>query len=177
MCRSCYSRGIHFIATKLQTSAKRNPLKKLKDHILTLCDDNGGNRGTITVFIESLSEVYDDADGLGYNDDSTAAPFAGKTPYECSLLLKEMCEENSENCFDGDTFAILDERSLKDGTMLLVEEPEEEDGGEKHSVRVTFEIAELQMALWGSGKASVVDAREKAQQTDDGVLRAGMHVL
>jgi len=148
---------------------------QLKDHILTLCDDYAGNTGTMTVFVDSLSETYDDADGLGYNDDSTSAPFANKTPYECSLLLKQMCEDNSENCFyDGDIFAILDEQSLRDGTLLLVEEPEEEDGGEAHSVRAVFEMAETQMALWVAGKTTIIEAKERAMQTEDGILRAGM---
>jgi len=129
----------------------------------------------MTVFVDSLSETYDDADGLGYNDDSTSAPFAKKTPYECSLLLKQMCEENSENCFyDGDIFAILDEQSLRDGTLLLVEEPEEEDGGEAHSVRAVFEMAETQMALWVAGKTTISEAKERAMQTEDGILRVGM---
>lgn len=147
---------------------------KLKDHILELCDDYGGNTGTMTVFIDDLSEVYDDADGLGYNDDSTSAPFAGKTPYECSVLLKQMCEEDPENCFDGDIFAILDEQSLKDGTLLLVEEPEEEDGGEAHSVRAVFDMAETQMLLWVAGKTTIGEARERALETEDGILRVGM---
>jgi hypothetical protein len=128
----------------------------------------------MTVFIDDLSETYDDADGLGYNDDSTSAPFAGKNAYDCSILLKQMCEEDPENCFHPDIFAMLDEQSLKDGTLLLVEEPEEEDEGEAYSVRAVYEMAETQMALWVAGKTVVTEAKERAQNTKDGILRPGM---
>jgi hypothetical protein len=128
----------------------------------------------MTVFIDNLSKTYDDADGLGYNDNSTSAPFAGKTAYQCSMLLKQMCEEDSDNCFDGDIFAIIDEQSLKDGTLLLVEEPEEEDGGEASSVRAVFEMTETQMALWMGGKTTIGEAIERAKETEDGILRPGM---
>jgi hypothetical protein len=85
-----------------------------------------------------------------------------------------MCEENTENCFDGDIFAIIDEQSLKDGTLLLVEEPAEEDGGEAHSVRAVFEMAETQMLLWVAGKTTIGEAKERALGTEDGILRVGM---
>lgn len=129
---------------------------------------------TFIVFIDSLSETYPEASSLGNNASSTSAPFAGKTAYECSLLLKQMCEEDSENCFDGYIFAILDEQSLKDGTLLLVEDPEEEDGGEAHSVRAVYEMAETQMLLWVAGKTTIGEAKERSQETEDGILRPGM---
>jgi hypothetical protein len=131
---------------------------------------------TFIVFIDSLSTLYPEASSLGSNITSTSAPFANKTPYECSLMLKQMCEENSENCFDGYLFAILDEQSLKDNTLLLVEEPAEEDGGEAASVRAVFEMAESEMLICMAGKTSIEEAKERVQETEDGILRPGIDI-
>lgn len=149
---------------------------QLKDRILGLCDDYGGNTGTMLVFVDDLSRVYDEEDGLGYNKDSTSTPFTGKTPYQCWLMLQKILEEN-EGCYFSDTiFGILDERSLEDGTLLLVEEPAEEDGGEAYSVRAVFEMCETQMSLWVGGKNTVYEANERVRNTNDGVLRPGMDI-
>ncbi|CAD0109364.1 unnamed protein product, partial [Aureobasidium uvarum] len=152
------------------------PAAKLKNHILDLCHnyDNNPNPDSFLVFIDDISLVYPDADEPGDSTPSTSAPFAGKTAYECSVMLKQMCKDSSENCFDGDLFAILDERSLEDGTLLLVEEPAEVDGGEAHSVRAVFEMCETQMLLWVAGKTTISEAKERAQETEDGALRPGM---
>ncbi|KAK6007471.1 hypothetical protein QM012_004285 [Aureobasidium pullulans] len=154
------------------------PTAELKDRILELCDDYGGNTGTMLVFIDDLSRVNDEDDGLGYNKDSTSAPFAGKTPYECWIMLQKILEENEGegSNFVDTIFAILDERSLEDGTLLLVEEPVEEDDGEAHSVRAVFEMSETQMSLWHGGKNTVYEANERIKNTKDGILRPGMDI-
>ncbi|KAH0363921.1 hypothetical protein KCU65_g7101, partial [Aureobasidium melanogenum] len=152
------------------------PTAELKNRILQLCDDYGGNTGTMLVFIDDLSRVYDEDDGLGYNKDSISAPFAGKTPYECWIMLQKILAENEGSCFVDSIFAILDQRSLEDGTLLLVEEPEEEEGAEACSVRAVFEMCETQMALWMGGKNTVYEANERVKSTQDGVLRPGMDI-
>ncbi|KAG9689167.1 hypothetical protein KCU95_g6245, partial [Aureobasidium melanogenum] len=152
------------------------PTAELKNRILKLCDDYGGNIGTMLVFIDDLSRVYDEDDGLGYNKDSTSAPFAGKTPYECWMMLQKILAENEGSCFVDSIFAILDQRSLADGTLLLVEEPEEEESAEAYSVRAVFEMCETQMALWIGGKNTVYEANERVKGTKDGVLRPGMDI-
>ena len=85
-------------------------------------------------------------------------------------MLKDMLEENDANCFGDDMFAVLDERSLEDGTLLLVEE----NSGEVHSVRAVFELCETQMLLWVAGKNTAYEAKERVENTEDGVLRPGM---
>ena len=161
------------IPTNRTTTEQR---AQLKDHILELFANytHNPNEDNFTVFIDSLSKTYPEADTPNSFSSSTSAPFAGKTPYECSLLLKQMCEEDTNNCFDDRIFAIIDERSLRDGTLLLVEEPAEEDQGEAHSVRAVFEMAETQMLLWVAGKTTIGEAKERARETEDGILRVGM---
>jgi hypothetical protein len=174
LCYSSYCRGIPL--PSLSPLEPTNQYVQLKDHIIKLCNDYSNlDNETFIVFIDSLSTLYPEASSLGNNTSSTSAPFANKTPYECSLLLKQMCEEDDENCFDGEIFAILDEQSLKDDTLLLVEEPAEEDGGEAHSVRAVYEMAESQMLLWVAGKTTISEAKERVQEeTTDGILRPGM---
>lgn len=91
-------------------------------------------------------------------------------------MLKDILEKNDANCLSDEIFAVLDERSLEDGTLLLVEEPEEEDGEEASSVRAMFEMCETQMLLWVAGKNTVYEANERVKQTEDGVLRPGMDI-
>ncbi|CAD0089627.1 unnamed protein product, partial [Aureobasidium mustum] len=139
--------------------------------------EGNGNDDSFLVFVDDVSRVYgvEDEDP-NVDTDSTSAPFAEKSAYECWLMLKDMLEKNDANCFSDDIFAVLDERSLEDGTLLLVEEPEEEDGGEASSVRAMFEMCETQMLLWVAGKNTVYEANERVKQTEDGVLRPGMDI-
>lgn len=56
-------------------------------------------------------------------------------------LLQVVMIPESPSSFDGYAFPIIDKRSLADHTILRVAEPDEEDSGESHSVRVHFQIA------------------------------------
>ena len=42
------------------------------------------------VFVDDASRIYDSPDEIGKNTNSKTAPFAGKTPYECYDLLKDI---------------------------------------------------------------------------------------
>lgn len=130
--------------------------------------------GTFLVFVDDLTRIYNKPSDLGYNHDATEAPFAGKTPHECSLMLKALSEGMNPSDLDSESFAILDERSLTDGTLVLVGEAEEQDGGEQATVRIVFDMVESQILLWASGKTTVEEDRVRAESTVDGVLRAGM---
>lgn len=125
--------------------------------------------GSELVFVDDLSSTYTEPDESGYNTDSTSAFFARKSPRECYGLLQQMCERTASE-FHLSIFASVDARSLEDGTMLLTEEPEEEDGGEDSSVRAVFEMVQSQLALWAVARTTVGENRERAQGTEDGVL-------
>jgi len=96
------------------------------------------------VFVDHLSCFYAGPSKQGHNTDPSLAPFAGKTPFECSVLLRQMCQDTGSNV-DCDEFAILDERSLNDSTLLLVQEPREADGGEENSIRFPFKMVESKL--------------------------------
>lgn len=85
--------------------------------------------GINLVFVDDVSHVYTECDGLGYN-----------------------------------LFAIS---MTKDGTLLLVREPEVADEGEAASARVVLKMAETHLALWVAGKTIIHEGREKAQNTEN----------
>lgn len=149
-------------------------IMKLKDRILHLIQKYYDSMLDDIVFIDYLSRVYTRPNKFGENADSIFAPFAGKGSYECSIALKRMSEGPDPSNLDYDMFAVLDERSLEDGSVLLVPEPEVGDGGEGHPVRVIFDMLKSQVLMWTAGKTTVIEDRERAKGTVDGILRTGM---
>lgn len=79
------------------------------------------------------------------------------------------CDEHEYNLF-----AVVDESSLKVGTLLLVNEPEKAGRGQAALTRVVLEMAETQLALWVADKTTIHEGREEAQNNDNSVLRTGM---
>ncbi|GAB7341096.1 hypothetical protein MBLNU457_7410t2 [Dothideomycetes sp. NU457] len=138
----------------------------------------GTGRCSNFVFIDDLSRVYTAADERGYtpdspSTDSSSAPFAGKTPFECSALLQKWCRDTGEKGVMWTEFAIIDETSLQDGTLLLVGEPEETDGGAAQSVRWPFRMAEMKLALYLTGDDFIEDDREEAEGSLYGIVPEG----
>lgn len=129
--------------------------------------------GSELVFVDDLQHPYTEANDLGYNEDSNLAPFADCTIYDCYVLLQEMRERTASE-FHPSIFAIIDHKSLQDGTMILTEEPEADDAGVQYSVRAVFEMAQSQLALWAVGKTSVTESKARVASVGDGVLRPGM---
>ena len=64
----------------------------------------------------------------------------------------------------------MDDRSLQDDTILIVERPQEEDGGYPASVRGTFEVA-LRLLWYAWGRTDLRDDQERVEATSDGILR------
>ncbi|KAF2159720.1 hypothetical protein M409DRAFT_29880 [Zasmidium cellare ATCC 36951] len=124
------------------------------------------------VFVDSLTEEYDEpSEAPVTNASSPNSPFIGKSTHECYELLQQLLEDTGSD-IDYDCFAIMDERSIRDDTLLLAEGPEEEDG-EAQSVRVPFDVASLVMLNFRAGNATASEYRERAEQEDDGVLKIG----
>jgi hypothetical protein len=146
----------------------------LKDQILQSSEDFWNSKGVADfIFVDDLERIYSSPNDIGKNTDSYSAlpPFADKNPYECSIILRRLSEKEGCSGVEYDTFAIVDARSLVDGTMLLVGEPEEEDLGESSSVRITFELLGSHLSLWGAGHTTPLEDKERAVETIDGVLR------
>ena len=121
------------------------------------------------VFVDSLSEYYNEvSESPVEQPSSTSSPFKGKTTHECYLLLQQLCE-STESDIDYECFAIMDTRSIGDGTLLLAEGADE--SGKAESVRVPFDHASRVLLNYRAGSASVSEHCEQAAKEADGVLR------
>lgn len=109
----------------------------------------------------------DDAE-VGQYRPTSQCPFEGKQPRECYRLLLQLRTETDSDV-DFASFVVLDERSTKDDTVLLVSVDEETE--EMRSVRVAFEIAHwLLLGLMDDPLDE--DLIRKADEAEDGGLRA-----
>ena len=130
------------------------------------------------VFIDSFSETYTEETEPGTMEDeqnkpvtSPDSPFKGKSPAECHQLLRQLRIGKSD--VDYTSFVIMDERSLRDDTVLLVNALDEEgQGGEVRSIRASFEVVHWRLLGYMDGEFySVEEDLEAVDRTEDGVLR------
>ena len=131
------------------------------------------------VFVDNLSEIYTEETEHGTMEDEhnklitkPDSPFKGKTPAECHRLLRQLRLGTSD--IDHTSFVIMDERSLTDDTVLLVNTLDNE--GEEvqlRSIRVIFEIVHWRLLGYMDGEFYSMDEDlEAVKWTEDGVLRA-----
>lgn len=126
-----------------------------------------------------MSKTYSKEDELGRNvDSSPTSPFKGKTVAETAALVQQLRRDESD--IDHEHFIIMDERTLRDDTVLLAE-IELLTEGEKAanvSVRMASEIVAGQLFVYMSCKTSLAEDGVKAQRHEDGVVReADMHTI
>lgn len=143
---------------------------QVKDRLIQVNQDFNDQMDVNIVFVDSLTAAYTEPSELGSNEASSAAsPFKGKTTHECYILLQQLRQQSGSD-IDYEHFAIMDERSLEDDTLLLAEAPLEE-GGEAQSVRAAFELANSRLMVYLAGDTDVLEDQDKAQRASDRVLR------
>ena len=121
------------------------------------------------VFVDSLDEMYDEPSVRPVTEPSSSnSPFKSKNTHECYLLLKELRENGAD--IDYGRFVIMDDRSMEDDTVLIAEEPIDEES-EAESVRATFEVASVALLCYRAGNFGVEDHREEAEREEDGVFQ------
>ena len=127
---------------------------------------NGENEGFF-LFVDSVDDRYDGPSEKPARQGSSAnSPFVGKAPQECQTLLKEL-QGNSHLDIDTRFFAILDDRSDREDSVLLVDDSNEDFC----TMKVAFELAMELLMCYVSGHRSVKEDNDSAQREDDGVLR------
>ena len=131
------------------------------------------------VFVDNLSEIYTEETEPGTMEDEnnkldTApdSPFKGKTLAESHQMLRQLRLGTSD--IDHTSFVIMDERSLTDDTVLLVNALDNEgEEGQLRSIRVSFEIVHWRLLGYMDGEFYSMDEDlEAVKWTEDGVLRA-----
>ncbi|KAJ5556270.1 hypothetical protein N7494_000185 [Penicillium frequentans] len=146
--------------------------KELMDRFIEE-NDTGEDQWNL-VFVDSIDEYYDEASEVPVEDESNPdSPFIGEMPQECHQLLSKLVEETESEIMT-EYFAIMDERSTKDNTVLLVcaERDDEEEIVAWPIVRATFEAAAVSLKCYHSGHSSIDEDLERAEREHDNVYRA-----
>ncbi|KAF2210412.1 hypothetical protein CERZMDRAFT_99473 [Cercospora zeae-maydis SCOH1-5] len=128
------------------------------------------------VFLDRTTGVHSDETKLGdwIQPTSAHSPFIGKSPMERYLLLRQLIS-NTASDVNHEHFAIVDERTLQDGSILLIDGPwgKGEDEGVARAVRVVPEIAQERLLLYNIGEPEIDKDQAAALKAYDGVLRVG----
>ncbi|RJE26168.1 hypothetical protein PHISCL_01518 [Aspergillus sclerotialis] len=125
------------------------------------------------VFVDSIDDCYDEStEALVEEGGSPNSPFIGKTPQECYQLLLKLVEDTESEIMTP-SFAIIDERSTRDDTVLLVcvEKDLETEVISFPTVRAAFQASALALSLYHSGHSSVAEDIERAQREPDNIYR------
>ncbi|KAJ6107454.1 hypothetical protein N7523_008777 [Penicillium sp. IBT 18751x] len=101
------------------------------------------------VFRDSIDGYYDKASEAPIKDDgSPDSPFIGKTPQECHQLLLKLLEDTESEIMT-DYFAIMDDLSTQDDTVLLVcaERDPENEALAWPTIRLNFQASAVALML------------------------------
>lgn len=126
------------------------------------------------VFVDSIDDYYNEASEAPVEDESSPdSPFIRKTPQECHQLLSKLVEDTESEIMT-EYFAIMDERSTKDDTILLVcaERDDEEEVVAWPTMRATFEVTAVSLKCYHSGNRSIGEDLERAEREHDNIYRA-----
>lgn len=155
MCASTITR------TKLLTP------QKAKARFLQANDEDMGAPSNCVVFVDSLTFKHTVPHQAGdkFEASSPNSPFKGKSVKECSALLKQLSEATGAFILNT-TFAIFDERSLEDGSVLLVQTVDDE----LEAMRAVPELVCGKLLQYMIGDSEITEDREEAEEEEDGVF-------
>ncbi|KAM3420563.1 hypothetical protein BST61_g3825 [Cercospora zeina] len=76
------------------------------------------------IFLDETTSVHSNGTKVGdWTQPSSAhSPFIGKSPMECYLLLRQLISDTASD-INHEHFAIVDERTLQDGSIMLIDGP------------------------------------------------------
>lgn len=126
------------------------------------------------VFVDTLDDYYSEASEAPMEVDSDPnSPFIRKSPQECYELLLKL-REDTESEIITNYFAIMDERSIQDDTVLLVCASVDLDAENELSIqtiRASFHASVFALMLYETGHSSVGEDGERAGRAGDTVYR------
>ena len=137
-----------------------------------LLEESGADEDGSLVFVDCLDNYYDEASEIPVDDCDPSSPFIGKTPDECYRLLIKL-RKDTESEIMIYQFAIMDERSAQDDTVLLVCYECDENGENETlaTLRATFQALATALKLYMSGHSTVAEDADRAAQEGDNVYR------
>ncbi|KAK5674379.1 hypothetical protein LTS10_012963 [Elasticomyces elasticus] len=105
----------------VSTTSISAEIKDCKDRLIQATIDYDSSVPSFLVLVESLSEKYSSESWPGESTTNiSSSPFQNKSPHECAVLLRKLWQETGSD-INFEYFVILDERSLEDNTVLMVE--------------------------------------------------------
>ena len=141
---------------------------QFKDRFLQADQDAWGDSivGS-AIFVDSVDTLYTEGHLIGNNISTPSeSPFNGQKARGCHALLKRLAEDTGSPV-NLHVFAILDGRSLKDDTILVIEVCESEFYG----VRMEGSLAISRMFQYDIGDMGIDEDMEEAAETANGVFR------
>jgi hypothetical protein len=127
-------------------------------------------------FVDSIDDYYDGPTQMSVESASNPLPPSiGKSPLECSQMLQRLCKETESNLIEN-YFIIMDERSIRDDTVLLVSAGDDEDWP-LHSVRASFKAWAERLVCYFTGHIGIKEDAEDAAENANGVLRGSNTLL
>ncbi|KAK5734946.1 hypothetical protein LTR17_008579 [Elasticomyces elasticus] len=159
---------------------------EFKDRLLQANMDHT-DTPSFLVLVESLSGKYQDESFPGDSITNTSSSFQNQSPHECALLLRRLRQETGSDV-NFEYFVILDAKSLKDDTVLMVEAiradeddsegeatAEEEDNPQALRIltlRAEMQLVNSQLLFYDvEGTMREVIERLEEEGIEDGVLR------
>ncbi|KAH0351988.1 hypothetical protein KCU81_g2116, partial [Aureobasidium melanogenum] len=127
------------------------------------------------VFVDDLTNYYDDISSPPVESASNPhSPFINKRPQKCHNLLLKLREE-TESEITTEFFMIMDQRSMRDDTVLLVSvtgDRDEETGvREALTLRASFEVSARELMLYSIGHWTIEEDVERVLGQEDDVYR------
>lgn len=98
------------------------------------------------------------------------SPFADQAAETCWQTLYAMVERTKSD-FDTESFAVVDERSVKDASALLVLAFQKDNGVEVETVRVGLELVPSILGSWMAKGENMEELVAEAAKSSDGVYR------
>ena len=145
---------------------------QFKNRFLQADQDAWGN-GEIgsAIFFDSVDTLYTEGHLIGNNTSTSSdSAFIGQKAKGCHALLKRLAEQTGSPV-NLRVYAILDERSLVDDTILVIEVGEDD---EYFGVRMECSLAISRMFQYQIGDMGIDEDMEEAAETADGVFRLGL---
>lgn len=159
----------------LYVSHRANSPHKFKDRFLLANIEYKDQLDHHFVFVDNSSTVHAAKNDVGENTPSQPnSSFRNKSADECWLLLRAMREAGSN--IDYESFVIIDARTLRDGTVLVVVKEllteNEAPQASNAEVRMSSELASFRLGCYLAGESDIGEDLVKSQRHADGVLRA-----
>lgn len=127
--------------------------------------ESKGDDELMVVVVDDLGNKYTEASKQPMK--ATSSPFSNKSAEDCFEILQKLVDQTGSQ-INPECFAIFDERSPKDKSVLMVQGSV--DGGKVQTVRVAMEQVDMLLANLMVGGSSIGELRQEGEKAKDGIM-------